>query len=111
MAAELLERVAEHIRQDEVVAALPEHVRRAAEEAQRLLNAAVAEPGPGPGWRVVLERTVRGQGKARALSALDEAIAALRPRLTGSLNYGGFSVKFHRQALAEVIAMEQGEDP
>lgn len=27
------------------------------------------------------------------------------------LNYGGFSVKFHRQALAEVIALEQAEDP
>lgn len=100
-AAELLDRVAATIRQDEVVAALPEHIRRAAEEAQRLLTHAVAGPVPGPGWRVVLERTVHGQGKARALAALDEATAAARAAIEAGGDDVELSGALHVKARAE----------
>jgi hypothetical protein len=93
-AAELLDRVAAVVRQDEVVVALPDHLRRAAEDAQRLLTQPMPQPinpptpaasaptvAPPPiaaGWRVALERSVAGRGKARALAAIDEAAAAAR---------------------------------
>jgi hypothetical protein len=100
-ATELLDRVAATIRQDEVVAALPEHIRRAAEEAQRLLTQAVVGPVAGPGWRVVLDRTVHGQGRARALAALDEATAAARAAIEAGGDDVELSCALHVKARAE----------
>lgn len=80
-AAELLDGLAAALRQDEVIAALGERARRAAEQAQRLLIGSddqVAPPPPPVGWRVVLDRPLRGRGRAAALAALDVAVTEAR---------------------------------
>lgn len=77
-AAELLDDLAMALRQDEVITPLAERVRRAAEHAQRLL-----EP-PVPAGRVVLDRTLSGKGRARALAALDAVVAEARAAIEGA---------------------------
>ncbi len=87
-ASELLEELAGVLRQDEINAPWTDRARRAAENAQGLL----AKPDPSPPGRAVLTRRLHGVGKARALEALDAAVAEVRAAIEtadGDVELGG----------------------
>jgi hypothetical protein len=75
-ATELLEGIAQALRQDEINAAFADKARRGAEEAQRLM----APPPPRPGREVVMDRTLSGKGAA-GMKALADVVAEVRAAL------------------------------
>ncbi len=79
---ELLDRVAQALRQDELNQSLAARLRDLAVEAQRLLQP--GSPPPPPGWHTVFDEPVRSEGRDAVRTKLRDVVAALEAALERS---------------------------